>query len=187
MATRSRSGRTTSPRRTCRRRPPTGSTTWARTPYGCRSGLTPTPLTSPSRYCAAGGKARAGPATRTPKRLLITAGAGGSNDYRVRLWETGLAAFAPEADLAVTVLHFPPGTSKWNKIEHRLFTQISSNWRGKSLTSHEAVVSLIGATRARTELTVTAEFAPSPCPTEKRVPAAEVERLPITGHDRHPE
>ncbi|GAB3644461.1 hypothetical protein GCM10028833_00010 [Glycomyces tarimensis] len=121
------------------------------------------------------------------RRLLVTADAGGSNGYRVRLWKTGLAAFAAETDIAVTVLHFPPGTSKWNKIEHRLFAQISSNWRGKPLTSHEAVVSLIGATRTRTGLRVTAEFDPGVYPTGKRIPAAEVERLPITPHDWHGE
>ena len=121
------------------------------------------------------------------RRLLVTADAGGSNGYRVRLWKTGLAAFAHDAGIAVTVLHFPPGTSKWNKIEHRLFAQISSNWRGKPLTSHEAVVSLIGATRTRTGLTVTAEFDPGLYPTGKRIPAAEVDRLPITPHAWHGE
>jgi hypothetical protein len=121
------------------------------------------------------------------KRLLITADAGGSNGYRVRLWKTGLAAFAHDAGLAVTVLHFPPGTSKWNKIEHRLFAQISSNWRGKPLTSHEAVVSLIGATHTRTGLTVTAEFDPGVYPTGKRIPAAEIDRLPLDPHHWHGE
>jgi len=70
-------------------------------------------------------------------RLLITADAGGSNSYRYRLWKAELAAFAAEAGLTVTVCHFPPGTSKWNKIEHRLFSHITTNWRGRPLTSHE--------------------------------------------------
>jgi hypothetical protein len=91
------------------------------------------------------------------RRLLICADAGGSNGYRVRLWKLELAALADETGLAITVCHFPPGTSKWNKIEHRLFAHISMNWRGRPLTSHEVVVQLIGATTTRTGLTVHAE------------------------------
>ena len=83
-------------------------------------------------------------------RLLVTADAGGSNDYRRRAWKTELARFAATTGLEVTVCHFPPGTSKWNKIEHRLFSQITANWRGRPLTSHEAIVELIGATTTRT-------------------------------------
>ena len=78
--------------------------------------------------------------------LLITADAGGSNGPRVRLWKWELQRFANRTGLAITVLHFPPGTSKWNKIEHRLFSYIAMNWRGKPLTSLAAVVSLIGST-----------------------------------------
>ena len=74
------------------------------------------------------------------RRLLVTADAGGSNGYRTRAWKTELAAFALEAGLAITVCHFPPGTSKWNKIEHRLFSPITLNWRGRPLTSHEVIV-----------------------------------------------
>ena len=91
------------------------------------------------------------------KRLLITADAGGSNGYRVRLWKTELAQFATDTGLAITVCHYPPGTSKWNRIEHRLFSAITSNWRGRPLTSHQVVVDLIGATTTRTGLTVRAE------------------------------
>ena len=76
------------------------------------------------------------------RRLLITADAGGSNGYRTRAWKSELAAFAAETGLAVTVCHFPPGTSKWNRIEHRLFSAITSNWRGRPLTSHEVIVSV---------------------------------------------
>ena len=79
-------------------------------------------------------------------RLLITADAGGSNSYRYRLWKAELAAFAAEAGLTITVCHFPPGTSKWNKIEHRLFSHITMNWRGRPLTSHEVVLNTIAAT-----------------------------------------
>ena len=91
------------------------------------------------------------------KRLLISADAGGSNGYRVRLWKTELAQLASDTGLAITVCHYPPGTSKWNKIEHRLFSAITSNWRGRPLTSHQVVVELISATSTRTGLTVHAE------------------------------
>lgn len=80
-------------------------------------------------------------------RLLITADAGGSNSHRYRVWKSELAALAAETGLAITVCHFPPGTSKWNKIEHRLFSHITLNWRGRPLTSHEVVVKTIAATR----------------------------------------
>jgi hypothetical protein len=90
-------------------------------------------------------------------RLLICADAGGSNGYRVRLWKIELAGLAAEIGKPITVCHFPPGTSKWNKIEHRLFAHISMNWRGRPLTSHEVIVNLIGATTTRAGLTVHAE------------------------------
>ncbi len=82
----------------------------------------------------------------TAKRLLITADAGGSNGYQVRLWKLELQRLADETGIEMAVCHLPPGTSKWNKIEHRLFSAISQNWRGKPLVSHEVVVNLIGAT-----------------------------------------
>ena len=83
-------------------------------------------------------------------------GRGGSHSYRYRLWKAELAAFAAETDLAITVCHFPPGTSKWNKIEHRLFSHITMNWRGRPLTSHEVVVNTIAATTTTTGLKVEA-------------------------------
>ena len=79
-------------------------------------------------------------------KLLITADAGGSNSYRYRLWKAELAALAADTGLTITVCHFPPGTSKWNKIEHRLFSQITMNWRGRPLTSHQVVVATIAST-----------------------------------------
>ena len=88
------------------------------------------------------------------KRLLVTADAGGSNGYRVRLWKAELGKLADETGLEIAVCHFPPGTSKWNKIEHRLFSAITLNWRGKPLVSHEAIVKLIAATTTRTGLRV---------------------------------
>ncbi len=92
------------------------------------------------------------------ERLLITADGGGSNGYRLRLWKRELAELATQSGLTITVCHFPPGTSKWNKIEHRLFSQISMNWRGQPLTSHEVIVNLIAGTTTRTGLTVRAEL-----------------------------
>ena len=92
------------------------------------------------------------------ERLLICADGGGSNGSRVRLWKVELAAFAAESGLHITVCHFPPGTSKWNKIEHRLFSHISMNWRGRPLQTHETVVELIAATTTRTGLKVQAEL-----------------------------
>src|SRR6266699_5056912 len=98
------------------------------------------------------------------RRLLITADAGGSNGYRTRAWKAGLAALAAETGLEITCCHFPPGTSKWNKIEHRLFSHITMNWRGRPLTSHEVVVSSIAATTTRAGLTVRAELDPGQYP-----------------------
>jgi hypothetical protein len=92
------------------------------------------------------------------KRLLITADAGGSNGSRLRLWKVELQNFADETGLRIVVCHFPPGTSKWNKIEHRLFSYISQNWRGKPLRSFATIVSLIGATITSTGLKVHAEL-----------------------------
>ncbi len=108
------------------------------------------------------------------KRLLMTADAGGSNGYRVRLWKTELAALATETGLAITVCHYPPGTSKWNKIEHRLFSAITSNWRGRPLTSHAVVVELIGATTTRTGLTVHAEADPGSYPRGIKITDAQM-------------
>jgi hypothetical protein len=91
-------------------------------------------------------------------RLLVTADAGGSNGYRTRAWKAELAAFALESGLTVTVCHFPPGTSKWNQIEHRLFSHITMNWRGRPLTSHQVIVNTIAATTTRAGLRVHAEL-----------------------------
>lgn len=91
-------------------------------------------------------------------RLLITADGGGSNGARVRLWKIELQRFADETGLVISVCHLPPGTSKWNKVEHRLFSYISQNWRGKPLVSHEVIVNLIAATTTRTGLTVKCEL-----------------------------
>jgi transposase len=121
------------------------------------------------------------------RRLLITADAGGSNDYRTRAWKAELAALAVEAGLEVTVCHFPPGTSKWNKIEHRLFSHITMNWRGRPLASHEVVVSTIAATTTRTGLRVRAELDDSQYPTGAEVSDAQMKALPLDRHDWHGE
>jgi hypothetical protein len=92
------------------------------------------------------------------KGLLVTADCGGSNGYRVRLWRLMLQKLAHETGLAITVAHFPPGTSKWNKIEHRMFSLISMNWRGRPLVSYEAIVSLIGSTTSTKGLTIRCEL-----------------------------
>ena len=91
------------------------------------------------------------------ERLLVTADAGGSNSYRNRLFKVELAKLAERTGLAITVCHFPPGTSKWNKVEHRLWSHVSMNWRGCPLTSHDVVVNLIAATKTTAGLTVRAE------------------------------
>jgi hypothetical protein len=91
-------------------------------------------------------------------QILITADCGGSNSRRGRLWKTELQKFASETDLEITVCHLPPGTSKWNKIEHRLFCHITKNWRGRPLTSYETVVQLISNTKTKEGLSVDAEL-----------------------------
>jgi hypothetical protein len=118
-------------------------------------------------------------------RLLITADAGGSNSYRTRAWKTELAAFALETGLAVTVCHFPPGTSKWNKIEHRLFSHITMNWRGRPLTSHEVIVKTIAATTTRTGLTVRAALDHGSYPEGVKVGDEQMAALPLDRHDWH--
>ncbi|MFJ1656702.1 ISAzo13 family transposase [Streptomyces sp. NPDC088337] len=118
-------------------------------------------------------------------RLLITADAGGSNSYRYRVWKAELAAFAADAGLTVTVCHFPPGTSKWNKIEHRLFSHITMNWRGRPLTSHEVVLNTIAATTTRSGLRVEAALDEGSYPTGIAVSREQIQALPITAHDQH--
>jgi transposase len=115
-------------------------------------------------------------------RLLITADAGGSNSYRYRAWKAELAGLAAETGLAITVCHFPPGTSKWNKIEHRLFSHITMNWRGRPLTSHQVVVQTIASTRTRTGLRVEAELDTGAYPLGVSVNTARMQALPIQPH-----
>jgi hypothetical protein len=121
------------------------------------------------------------------ERLLICADGGGSNGYRVRLWKVELQQFADATGLTVTVCHLPPGTSKWNKIEHRLFAHISMNWRGRPLISHEVVVDLIGATTTATGLQVPAELDPGAYPTKVKVSDNEFATVHLTPHAFHGE
>ncbi|MGH9043196.1 MAG: ISAzo13 family transposase [Acidimicrobiia bacterium] len=120
-------------------------------------------------------------------KLLLCADAGGSNSYRTRLWKTELSALATETGLTVTVCHFPPGTSKWNKIEHRLFSMITMNWRGRPLTSHEVIVELIGATTSKTGLKVQAELDRGVYPKGIKVSDAELAAAGVRPHKFHGE
>jgi len=113
------------------------------------------------------------------KRLLVTADAGGSNGYRNRLWKVELAKLAAEIGLDITVCHYPPGTSKWNKIEHRLFSFVTTNWRGRTLTSYRTIVELIGATTTETGLKVRAEWDQGYYPTGTQITDAELAALPL--------
>jgi hypothetical protein len=124
------------------------------------------------------------PGART---LMITADGGGSNGARVRLWKVELQKLADELGLAIQVCHYPPGTSKWNKIEHRLFCHISQNWRARPLTSRLAVVELIAATTTKTGLTVACELDTADYPKGIKVTDAEMDTLAITRNDFHPE
>lgn len=120
-------------------------------------------------------------------RLLICADAGGSNSYRTRLWKVELAGLATETGLTITVCHFPPGTSKWNKIEHRLWSMVTMNWRGRPLVSHEVVVELIGATTSKTGLSVRAELDRGSYPKGIKISDAQLEAAGVHGHDFHGE
>ena len=120
-------------------------------------------------------------------RLLVCADAGGSNSYRTRLWKVELAHLAAETGLTITVCHFPPGTSKWNRIEHRLWSAVSMNWRGRPLVSHEVVVDLIGATTTTTGLTVKAELDTNHYPKGIKVTADQLAAAGVRGHTFHGE
>jgi hypothetical protein len=120
-------------------------------------------------------------------QLLITADAGGSNGYRSRLWKVALQRLADAVGLRISVCHFPPGTSKWNKIEHRLFCYITKNWRGQPLTSRAVVVNLIGQTKTRAGLHVQAELDTHAYPTGKKVSDAQLAAVHLTPNSFHGE
>jgi len=120
-------------------------------------------------------------------KLLICADSGGSNGYRTRLWKVELQHFADEVGLEVTVCHLPPGTSKWNKIEHRLFSYISMNWRGRPLVSHEVVVNLIAATTTAKGLEVKARLDSNEYPLKVKVSKEAMQQVNLQAHDFHGE
>jgi len=119
--------------------------------------------------------------------LLITADGGGSNGSRLRLWKWELQRFADELDLELRVCHLPPGTSKWNKIEHRLFSYITQNWRGKPLVSYAAIVSLIAATTTRSGLTVQCQLDEGTYPTGRKVTDADLATVNLDRDEFHGE
>jgi transposase len=182
---RSRSAPTTSPTGSSARLSRTGSTMWRPTRAGSTSvsitTLPRSPRVSMRRWWNGAGRAGYPRASR----LLVTADAGGSNGYRPRGWKAQLAVLAAETGLAITVCHVPPGTSKWNRIEHRLFSHITMNWRGRPLTSHQVVVQSIAATTTRTGLTVHAELDSGSYPIGIQVSDEQMATLPITRHDFH--
>ena len=120
-------------------------------------------------------------------RLMVTADAGGSNSYRSRAFKTELAKLAASIGLIITVCHMPPGTSKWNKIEHRLFSFITINWRGKPLTTYRTVVELIAATTTKTGLRVQAALDQGSYPTGIKITDAELAAVPLQPHTWHPD
>jgi transposase len=121
------------------------------------------------------------------RRLLITADGGGSNGARVRLWKCALQRLADETGLAISVCHFPPGTSKWNTIEHRLFSFISQNWRGRPLVSYAVILDLIAATTTAAGLTVESDLDTAPYPAGQKVSDAQMATLRLTRDASHGE
>jgi transposase len=119
------------------------------------------------------------------ERLLITCDAGGANGWRNRAWKSGLARLARATGLQITVCHFPPGTSKWNRIEHRLFSQITLAWRGRPLTSHDVIINTIGAVTTATGLTVTAVLDQACYPTGTEISDEQMHELEQRGLARH--
>ena len=116
-----------------------------------------------------------------------TADCGGSNGARVRLWKLELQKLADETGLALHVLHYPPGTSKWNKIEHRMFSFISMNWRGRPLTDIRTIVELIASTKTKTGLTLQCAYDPNWYPTGVKITDQQLAAVPLTPHQWHGE
>jgi hypothetical protein len=127
------------------------------------------------------------PTYPTARELLITADGGGSNGYRVRLWKVELQRLANETGLSISVSHLPPGTSKWNKIEHKLFSFITQNWRGKPLVSYEVIVNLIAATTTKTGLKVQSELDTREYPKGVTITDELFDKINIVKHDFHGE
>jgi hypothetical protein len=127
------------------------------------------------------------PSYPSAERILITADGGGSNGRRNRLWKVALQELANETELKVSVCHFPPGTSKWNKIEHRMFCHITKNWRGRPLTSRAVAVNLIGSTTTTTGLTIHAELDEGEYPTGTKITDEELAGVRIKRNKFHGE
>ena len=125
--------------------------------------------------------------THRRARLLITADGGGSNGSRCRLWKVELQRLADEIGLSISVCHFPPGTSKWNKIEHRMFCHITENWRGRPLVSREVVVNLIGGTKTKAGLEIRSELDGNSYPTAREVTDQQMDDLLIKRDKFHGE
>ena len=123
----------------------------------------------------------------TATDLFITADAGGSNGYRVRAWKLALQQFADDTRLRIHVSHFPPGTSKWNKIEHRLFCHITENWRGTALMTFETIVDRIGNTRTATGLRVQAHLDAGQYPTGVKVTKSQMDQIALIPDGFHGE
>ena len=177
---------TTSPTRNSARPSRTASTTSRPTPAGSRSvdhDTSAFAVATLRRWWQTIGTQRYPDADR----LLVCADGGGSNGYRIQAWKIELAKLAAETGLAITVCHLPPGTSKWNQIEHRLFSQITLNWRGRPLITHQVIVELISATTSSTGLRVHCVLDTEHYPTGIKYTNADVEALPITRHDFHGE
>jgi Rhodopirellula transposase DDE domain len=118
-------------------------------------------------------------------RILITANGGGSNGHRPWLWKFELARLAKETGLHITVCHYPPGTSKWNKIEHKLFSRITLNWRGRPLETYQTIVNLIANTTTTTGLTVHCELDPNLYPIKIKLTDQQKESIPLRRHEFH--
>ena len=121
------------------------------------------------------------------KQLLITADSGGSNGYRVKLWKLELQKLADETRLHISVSHLPPGTSKWNKIEHRLFSFITQNWRGKPLVSHDVIVNLIASTTTKSGLKVKCELDTNEYVKGEKVSVKDMQLVRLLQDDFHGE
>jgi Rhodopirellula transposase DDE domain len=164
-----------------------GSTTSATTTASSTAALATTGRTLPSRASVCGGEAEGQDQQLPGRRVLGLADAGGSNSRRRRVWKVRFQALADPLGRRVTVGHLPPGTSKWHKIEHRLFAYIGVHWRGQPLVDYETSVSLIGTTTTTTGLTVTARLDLDEYPTGVTVSDAELASLALQPHARHPQ
>ena len=147
-------------------------------------------MTRPSsqpRVSGGGGVWMGGGTTEKRPRLLICADSGGSNGNRTRACKLYLQALSDETGMAITVCHYPPGTSKWNTIEHRLFSFISLNWKGKPLVNYETVINLIGGTRTRSGLKVKAVLDTNLYETGVEISRKDIDQLRLKRHKVHPD